>query len=90
MEEAADKIAFYYGSSGGSPEKNRATGLSFAKLLQKVAHALKDVEWDMSDDSDDLTNVEKLIGPKERAKDIAEDLRSAIAFAQTTLKELEK
>lgn len=93
VEEAAIKIAAHYGHLGAPDDENNryvSQGVAFAKLLFQVSKALRDIEWDMSGDGSDWKNVDKLIGPKEKASAIASHLEDLIAQANEVLAELKK
>jgi hypothetical protein len=81
VEEAAGDIAIRYGNQANY----NSTGIAFAKLLLQVSKALKDVEWDMSGDGSDWSEVKKLIGPKEEATAVRDDLMHMIERANEML-----
>jgi hypothetical protein len=85
VEEAALKIAAHYGNTSTTYSP---AAVAFSKLLMQVSKALKDIEWDMSGDGSDWEEVFKLIGKKEQARAVAEDLQALITTATELLADL--
>jgi hypothetical protein len=96
VQDAAEKILLHYGNRLGEPSppddyktEYRPLALAFARHLMKVSEALRELEWEMSDDGSDLKVLRTLISPGDVADTYAAALKAMIAEAQEVLKGLE-
>jgi len=94
VEDAANTILIHFTTQlqrNPSPQTQNeyATMVAFSALLRQVSKALKDAEWNMSGDSSDLSEVDVLIRPADKAAALTNQLRAMINQATIVLRECE-